>query len=108
MHLVYLINYIQLYHYCSLKVDILVSVKISGQNQTADQIFFPLWKKACGCPCLHNETFLYQQMTILELRDMAGLFHSSGTFKYLQNGLYENVSIHTSQVSDGTAVMKSG
>ena len=29
------VNYIQLYHYCSLKVDILISVKISGRNETA-------------------------------------------------------------------------
>ena len=46
-----LINHIQLYHYCSLKVDILVSVKISGRNQIAKCFVHPpLWKKPANAP----------------------------------------------------------
>ena len=60
--------YIQLYHYCSLKVDILIcvnisgrnqtatsfapsgSVQISGRNQTAELVAPHSEKKACGRP----------------------------------------------------------
>ena len=57
-----LINYVQLYQYCSLKVDILESVNLSGRNQTA-KCFAPS-EKSLRTPLIHNQHDSYLRHNI--------------------------------------------